>query len=102
MLMRRRVHREYRGAVQISDLFAAYKKRFRPPQGVVVTTFCAVVETELGVALSRTQVRYSVHTRTLSVQANGPLKSELLLRQKRLLELCGTVLGAESVPTCIV
>ncbi len=101
-VFRHRAQKEHKGAVPISDLFLAYKARLRPPQGVVITAFCAAVEAELGVPLARTSVRYSVQTRTLSIQAAGPHKSEILFRKQKILAACTDVVGKESVPLHIV
>ena len=50
---------QHTGTVAIGALFEKYKKHLRPPQGIVIRAFCAVVDAELGVALSASAVRYS-------------------------------------------
>lgn len=102
MFGRARENKKHTGAVPISDLFAKYKTRLKPPQGVVITAFCAAVETELGVPLARSQVRYSVHSRTISVQTSGPGKSEILFKKGRILAVCKEVLGESNSPKHIV
>ena len=92
----------HKGTVKIGALFEKYKKRLRPPQGIVVSAFCAIVEDELGATLSPAQVRYNVHTGVISVTTSGPLKSEIRLRQKRLLSLCRDTLGDLGAPKSIV
>lgn len=99
---RKKEEEKYSGPVAIGTLFEKYKKRLRPPQGVVVSTFCAVAETELGVTLTPAQVRYNVHSRLLCVTAGGPQKSEILFNKARILELCLDVLGPLGAPKAIV
>ena len=93
---------KHTGAVAISTLFEKYKKRLRPPQGIVISTFCAVVASELGVTLTPTAVRYTVHSRTLYITTSGPQKTEILLRRARILALCRDVLGKLGAPEQIV
>lgn len=88
--------------MQIGTLFEKYKKRLRPPQGIVISTFCAVVAAELGVILAPAQMRYSVYSRTLSITTFGPQKSEILLNRARILALCREVLGTLGAPEHIV
>jgi hypothetical protein len=104
MYTRRRKNGEekYHGAVQISTLFEKYKRRLRPPQGVVVSAFCAVVLSELGVTLPPTHVCYSAHSRILSVTTFGPQKTEILLRRTHILTLCRDILGELGSPQHIV
>ena len=93
---------KYKGTVPISALFEKYKKRLRPPQGIVISAFCAVVGAELGVILSEREVRYGVHTRTLSITTFGPQKTEILLNKTRILASCREILGELGAPQQIV
>ena len=93
---------KHTGAVQIGTLFEKYKRRLRPPQGIVISAFCTIVSLELGVALSPTMVRYNVHSRLLSVTASGPHKTEILLRRSHILALCRETLGELGAPRQIV
>ncbi len=93
---------KHTGTVQISTLFEKYKKRLRPPQGIVIAAFCTVVAAELGITLAPTSVRYNVHSRTLYVTASGPEKTEILLRRSHVLALCRKALGELGAPEQIV
>lgn len=95
-------NKKYDGPVKISTLFEKYRTRLRPPQGVVVTAFCAVIESELDIRLSTSSVRYNVHTRTIGVTAGGPQKSEILFNRSRILALCRDTLGPHGAPQTIV
>lgn len=78
--------RKGRGEImKLSDLFDKYKKILKAPQGVVVDCFIEVVDDLIGIKISKEQISYTVHTRTLSVRVSGPLKSEIKLRKKELL-----------------
>lgn len=102
--MRRRTRAEGAdtGAVPLGELLARYRVRLRPPQGVVIEAFRAVVEAELGIELAPAQVRYSVYTQTVSVTASGPEKSEISFHKKRILALCTDVLGKQNAPKHIL
>jgi hypothetical protein len=104
MPMYRRQGNEERkdGAVAISTLFEKYKTRLRPPQGIVINTFCAVVASELGITLAPAAVRYNVHSHTLFVTTSGAQKTEILLNKGRLLALCRELLGKNGTPEQIV
>jgi hypothetical protein len=90
------------GPVQIGALFEKYRKHLRPPQGTVIAAFCAVVASELDIALAKGAVRYTPYSRTIFVTAGGPEKTEILLNQKRLLSLCRQILGDNGTPEHIV
>jgi hypothetical protein len=101
-MIRRRAKEKHDGAVPISSLFAKYQARLRPPQGVVITAFCAAVEHITKHALARDCVRYNVHTKTVSVSTSGPHKSEILFNKKQILTLCKETLGGNGTPEHIV
>ncbi len=92
----------HKGAVPIGKLFEKYRKRLLPPPGVVITVFCAVVEKEVGVMLTSSNVRYTVHTRTLAITTFGPQKNEIKLHSRRILELCRETLGERGAPQQIL
>ena len=100
-----RAHKEddtYHGPVRIGTLFEKYRQRLRPPQGIVITAFCAVATAELGVPLAPTAVRYNSHSRILSITSSGPHKTELLLRKAQILAECRQTLGEHGAPQYIV
>ena len=93
---------KHTGTVQIGTLFEKYKTRLRPPQGIVISTFCALVATELGIPLASAHVRYEIYSRTISVTVSGPQKSEILFNKARILTLCRASLGDLGAPKHIV
>ena len=101
-MIRRRAKEKHEGAVPISSLFAKYHARLRPPQGVVITAFCAAVEHVTKRSLSRDVVRYNVHTKTVSVSVSGPHKSEIMFSKKQILSLCKETLGGNGTPEHLV
>jgi len=84
------------GIVRISDLFKKYTDTLKAPQKTVVKTFIAVVKDLFGVMLREDQCTFSVASRTLSVRVSGPLKSEIMLHKKKILELVVVELGEKS------
>lgn len=104
MYTRRRNNGEekYTGPIAIGTLFEKYRKRLRPPQSTVISTFCALVAAEVGVILTPAQVRYNVHLRLVNVTTLGPQKSEILFNKARILELCREALGPQGTPEHIV
>jgi hypothetical protein len=78
--------RKARGEItKISSLFEKYKKTLKAPQGVVISEFCTLVEELVQVPLSKDRVSYTVHSGIISVRAQGPLKSEIIVRKKEIL-----------------
>ena len=101
-MYRHRNEEIHKGPVAIGALFEKYKKRLRPPQGVVISAFCAVVSSELGITLSEREIRYNVYSRTVSVTTFGPQKTEILLNKGRILGLCRDILGDLGAPEQII
>jgi len=101
-IRRRNKEGAHHGAVPIGSLLDRYRVRLRPPQGVVVSAFCAVVEELLSIKLPASAVRYTVSTKTIGVTARGPEKSEIMLNKGRILTTCREVLGARGAPEHIV
>ncbi len=91
--------RQGRGeVVRVGSLFDAYKTRLRAPQGSVVKTFQEVVKDLFGVEVRSDQCSYSVHTKTLTVHAQGPLKSEIRLRKAEILTHMKGRIGEKGTP----
>lgn len=102
MAYRRRTRPDHQGALPLGSLLERYRKKLRPPQGVVIEAFCAAAEAKLSVPLRKSSVRYNVHTQTISITASGPQKSEVLLHARAVLEECTDVLGAQHAPKRII
>lgn len=90
------------GVVKISELFKVYTDRLRAPQKTVIKTFIEVVEDMFHITLKDDQCAYMVTSRTLTLHAGGPLKSEILLHKKEILTHLKGRLGEKSAPREIV
>ncbi len=88
--------------IKLGTLFEKYKKILKAPQGVVTDCFREVVQELIGLQISKEKLTYSVHTKTLSVRVAGPLKSEIQLRKKEILNHMKGRLGADSAPKDIL
>lgn len=86
----------------ITDLFEKYKRTLRAPQGVVVDAFIEVVEDVLSFKIPKERVRYTVGTKTLSVQVSGALKTEIKLHEEEILTHLKGRLGQASAPKQIL
>ena len=76
--------RKGRGEItKLSTLFEKYKKTLKAPQGVVTDCFIEVVSELLSIEIAKTNLKFTVYNRTLSVRVSGPLKSEIQFRKKR-------------------
>ncbi len=95
--------RKKEGSIKkISDLFETYKVRLKAPQGTVVDCFREVVEDVIGLPIRKESIKYTVYTKTLSVQVQGPLKSEIRLRKAEILAHMKGRLGEQSAPSDII
>ena len=97
-----RLKRDSNKATKISDLFEKYKNTLKAPQGVVIDDFREVIEDLLGVPVKKEQIKYTVYSRTLSINVGGPLKSEIKLRKKEILNHLKGRLGENSAPLDII
>jgi hypothetical protein len=87
---------------QISKLFNKYVKLLKAPQGTVVKACVDVIQEVYGLTVRKDQVVYQVSSKTLTLHLSGPLKSEIMLNKKVILEDIGRRVGAESVPKNIL
>jgi hypothetical protein len=88
--------------VKISDLFDAYRKRLRAPQGVVISEFQELILDLFGIEIPKKYIKYSVAMKTLSVNTNSQLKTEILLKKSEVLRHLKGRLGAQSAPKDII
>ena len=86
------------GIVKVSDLFLKYKSILKAPQGTVITACIESVSEIFGHTLSKSQCRYNIHTKTLTITVSGILKSEIILRKREILQKMIEKLGTESAP----
>lgn len=88
--------------VKISSLFDKYKTLLKAPQDSVVTEMVQVIEEVTGMKLKKTQLRYNVATRTLSIQAPSIIKQEIKFKEKTILTFAQSRLGIKSTPHTIL
>lgn len=96
----RRVKRD--GVVRITDLFEKYTKRLSAPPSTVIRTFQEVVEDLYGIRIKDEQCVYTPSSRTVALSVSGPVKSEVLLKQKEILKHMKGRLGEQNIPESIV
>ena len=95
--------RKGRGEVtKVSDLFAVYKNKLKAPEGTVITTTQEIIHDMFGFNLPKEAIRYKVSSKTLTITAPGPLKTEIKLQQKEILTHLKGRLGASGAPTTIL
>lgn len=85
------------GPKKLSNLFTKYKNTLRAPEGAVCTEAIVVIDELLGITITKAQLSYSPHNRTLHIK-NGMLRSEILPHAT---EICAHLkgrLGAQSAP----
>ena len=90
------------GIKNIGTLFERYKNILRAPQGTVVTTFQEVVEDLFAYKIKKDNCNYTVASRTIFLNINGPLKTEIMLRKEEILAHLRGRLGDKSAPKDII
>lgn len=90
------------GIKQLSSLFDKYKNTLRAPQGSVVTAFCEVVDDVLEISLTKEQVKYNTHQKTITLKTSGVVVSEIKLNKKEILNHLKGRLGVNSAPKDIL
>ncbi len=88
--------------VKLSSLFEKYTKTLKAPQGVVTSCFIEVVFELLKLEITKEKLTYSVTTKVLSVRVSGPLKSEIMLRKKEILNHMKGRIGEQGAPRDIM
>jgi len=92
-----------RGAVvKVGDLFEVYRKKLRAPEKSVIETAIEVIHDLIPAKLTPSMCSYSPHTRILTINASGPVKSEIKLRKKEILTHLEGRLGSKSNPHEII
>lgn len=88
--------------VKIGDLFEKYRKKLRAPEKSVIDTALEVIHDLIPAKLTRGMCAYSPHSRILTIRASGPVKMEILLRKKEILNHLEGRLGSQSTPREII
>ncbi len=88
--------------VHVSSLFAKYAKLIRAPQGSVIQASIEAIKHLYGVTVSKTDLAYQVHSKTLVLHVRGPIKSEILFNKENFLKEIAGRIGAENAPKHIL
>jgi len=92
-----------RGEIKkLSSLFEKYKDKLIPPEATVINTFIEVIFDLYGFKLDKSNVRYNTTTKTLSLSANGLIRTEIKLKETEVLTHLMGRLGKNNAPTRIV
>jgi hypothetical protein len=86
----------------ISERFSHHLQHLKPPQKTVEKMVCEVVSEVCHISLESHQVRYTVYSRTVSIQAPSIIKTEIQSAQNVLLDRLKQRLGAASAPTTLL
>ncbi len=90
-----------RAMKQVGDLFEKYKTRFKAPQASVERECLLVIKQVTGFDILPAQIKYTVSTRTISLQVPSILKSELRFHHAAILQELETRLGKGGCPKVI-
>lgn len=88
--------------IKISHLFETYKKRLKAPQSSVISAFQELILDLFGIEVQKKYIQYSPSTKTLSVNTNSQLKTEIILRKEEILAHLKGRLGAGNAPKDII
>jgi len=88
--------------IKVGALFEKYKLRLKPPQGSVINEVIEVIEDITGITLEKTQIKYSIHTKVISLNTPSLIKQEIKLKQDEILIYLKARLGVTNTPTLIL
>jgi len=83
---------------QIGDLFSRYKKRLKPPQLSIEKITYRVIEDVTPLKIPLKKIKYTVGTKTLSINVPSVVKSELTFYKKDILKALENELGINNSP----
>lgn len=86
---------------KVSDLFSKYKNHFKPPQATIQKEASLAIKRVTNFDIKENQIKYTLSTKTLSLQIPSILKSELKLHYSDILEDLKTTLGEKESPKVI-
>lgn len=86
----------------VRDLFEKYRKNLHAPQKTVEVEAVRVIGELIHITLTDQQIRYTVSTRTLSIQVPSVLKQELRRHYPIILQELKARLGEKSAPQVIL
>lgn len=91
-----------RGVVKLSSLFQKYVRTLRAPERSVIDATCAVLNEEFGIKVTPQMCRYTVGTRTLTIQASGLFKSEIQRQREEILKRVALRIGVRNAPLVVL
>lgn len=87
---------------QLGNLFLRYKHLLKPPQSSVELAAIKTIERVTGITLTRSQLVYTVSTRTLIIKAPSLIRSELSLSHSQILAALVEDLGVGNAPLHLI
>jgi hypothetical protein len=90
------------GIKRINDLFEGYKGRFIAPKRTIVDAVVEVVKDLYDITLDAGDVLYTPSTKTVTLRAPGPLKTEVMLRKDEIIVHLKGRLGEKNAPNAII
>ncbi len=87
---------------KVSSLFDKYKKTLLAPQGTVIKEFLELVEDMFQVKVDKGRVSYDPTTKALAIKGLGPLRTEVRMREKEVLDHLRGRLGEKNAPKRLV
>jgi len=85
----------------VGSLFENFKKRFTPPQASVEKRVSELICELTPLTIKPEQIKYSVGSKTISLQVPSVLKSELQHYMKNILQRLESEMGRQNCPKTI-
>jgi hypothetical protein len=86
----------------VRDLFEKYRKNLQAPQKSVEIESIRVIGELTSIKLNENQVKYTVNSRVLSINASSLVKQELKFHHEKILSELKNRLGIKNSPQCIL
>jgi len=86
----------------VGSLFENFQKRFTPPQASVEKRVAEIICEITPLTIKPEQVKYSVGTKTISLQVPSVLKSELQHQKTAILDRLVGEMGIKNAPKTII
>lgn len=87
---------------KVGDLFEKYRRHFKAPQASVEKACVDSIFKITGFEVKRENIRYTVSTRTISLNIPSVLKNEIKFKHKEILENLELSLGKDVSPKIIL
>jgi len=87
--------------IKVSDLFEKYKARFKPPQRSMINEVVEVITDITGLKIKPEQIKYSVHTKVISLAVPAVIKQEIIFKHDEIIIHLKARLGEYNAPSLI-